>query len=281
MFKSLVACTLAAASLTTSYAEQYLLDKKGFVGPVGTRLESTMSTEMNDLKLDILGLPEPTVMMGLEKSSKQTFVEVTSPNSYRTTIAIHKKVSESRMNGKLMPADLKKANPLLTTPVIYSFANKEWSAKGEKANLTPEQLKKVNHKLAQMNSEESLYTYKPKKVGDKWEVDLAKIGFGFLEEEDAPFAGNAKVSFLSVEMLKGHKCAKLKVVLKAQGRAGMDDNAPEMSMQGTVIVFRSIEFMVDMEATGSLRMGIKTKNGPITLTGGGTTSIIERVTINK
>jgi hypothetical protein len=243
--------TLVLLALCSStFANKYILDKKDQLPPVGYIFESkssfrmlsdTMTLTMPGEKLD--GAMQSR-MNGLEE------IEILAPLKYRSLIK--SETSEGNMViGERINEIPEKKEVLLKTPVIWEKKNGKWTASPEKGEFTDEQKTELKEDIDKANKEASMYGYIPREIGEIWDVDLESLKT--LLGDDKITKGTGKITFDGVKKYKGHQCAVLLVNLDVEGKT--DDNQA-VKMKGRVTVIRSLKFLQDFQAKGSIALSL-------------------------
>lgn len=170
----------------------------------------------------------------------------------------------------------KKADPLEGLPVIFEEKDGAWSAVLEKGEPTAEQKALLDDlaKTAGVEEDFAIYGDTPRKPGEKWEVDLAKMpGFSGVTDVKGSFV----VEFVEVKEIKGSSCAVLKSTVDITGKRETAGEGQELAikMKGEIITHRSLADLLDLESKTSAEMsmegdgpgGMKMKiAGPMTVT---------------
>jgi len=272
-----VLASILVCSASVSVAEDaFVLAREGSSPALmGKSVTRTTVREMKDgdLGLEMGEKKVPGKVTSKEATSE--IVEFISPVKARRTLT--SRTSENRMvvmdQERLGP---KKEDPLQGLPVIVEKKDGKWTATLEKGEPTPQQ-KIVLDGLTKNRGEDedrAIYGDVPRKPGDKWVVDLAKLpSFGEVIEPKGSFS----IEFVEVKEIQGTSCAVLKSTMDLSGKMTQEGGESTMTikMKGDVIVHRSLADLIDLESKTSVTMdmdgmgrpGMKMRiAGPVTIT---------------
>ena len=236
----------------------YVLAKKGRHLPIGSVVESTskMSMKEGDLVIEFAGEKmEGGMMMVMEEVRKVEFLE---EGKCRLTVLKGKSKQKMFMDGEAAPME-EEDDALVGKPVIVSKKDGKWTAKlekGEPKGDEKEELKDINDEF---NNDSDLEAYGdvPRKVGDEWEADGAKV-MGV-----KGMVGKIKIKFVRVEKFQGTDCAVLDCRFKL---TGVDDENEgfEMTLKGKAVIHRSLKDLEDIHADfkGEMEMNGFMDGGP-------------------
>jgi len=174
--------------------------------------------------------------------------EILSANKFRYLLESKTTTGRTKINGK-EKASPEKTDPLVGIPVILERKDGKWSASLENGDHpSAEQKASLDKQVAaaEKDSDFGMYGDTPRKPGDKWDVDPAKLtDFG----DAVGITGECRVEFLEVRKLHGVRCAVLKATFDLQGKTQGTGGASKMDirMKGEAVSHRSIADMIDLE----------------------------------
>ena len=243
--------------ISSSFAKEYILDKKGFINPVGTVYETAEALASEDFILKIAGPQNQEMMInGVMKMNNSRKTTILSEKSYEVTLLSHEENNKMTMNGQALPNPPATPQPLLKIPIIYSFENDTWSAKAKEGEFTELQQEEVDEKVSSLNKPHSPYSYEAKKIGDTWETDISKSTGFFASASSNNTTGSVKMKFLGIEDYAGHQCAKLEATFSITGKG--DKGIVDISMKGSAIIHRSLTHFIDLSVKAkALEMGME------------------------
>ncbi|MEK7954192.1 hypothetical protein [Luteolibacter soli] len=259
LLAAILACPVSLA------ADAFVLARKDHTNsPSLTGKSVTQATvrEMNEAGLTLeMGEKKIPGKVSNKEVANEVF-EIISPVKVRRTLT--SKTSESRMvvmeNEQPGP---EKTDPLQGLPVIIEEKDGKCTVTLEKGEATPEQKAALDELEKDGNDREALAIYgdAPRKPGDKWDVDLAKLpSFGGAKD----LKGSFVVEFVEVKELQGTSCAVLKSTLDLSGTTVKEGDEPTLSikMKGEVVVHRSLEDLVDLDSKMSATLDMDGQAGP-------------------
>jgi len=272
--RSLVLLAALLAGPVALAAEGHVLARKDDLTGVGKTVTRTTVREMNEaaLTLEMGDKKLPGTVSSKEASNE--VVEIISPSKARRTLA--SKTNEGRMvvmeQEQPMP---EKADPLQGLPVILEKKDGKWTATLEEGKATAEQEAALEKLETEGDGEDlAIYGEAPRKPGDKWDVDLAKLpSFGGAKD----LKGTFTMEFVEVKDIEGTPCAVLKSIVDVTGTTVKEGDEPSLSMRmkGEALVHRSLTDLIDLDSkmTATMDMegvaagGVKMKiSGPVTMT---------------
>ncbi|MCW1887091.1 hypothetical protein OKA04_20300 [Luteolibacter flavescens] len=273
---SLVVLASLIASGVSLGADGHVLARAGSLPAPGKAVTETM---VHDVAGSALTLSVGEQKMEGTYGMKETSTEVTEGISEtKARRILTSKTAEHRMiiMGQEQPSP-EVADPLQGLPVIFEKKDGKWTATLEEGEPTEEQKTALEGQAKQQESDTDFLVYgdKPRKPGDKWEVDVKKLeSFGGA----TGLTGTFSVEFVEVKEVAGTSCAVLKSTLDISGTAEKEGDAPAMNikLKGETLVHRSLADLVDLESKltgtmtveGSPNEGVKmTMTGPVTMTG--------------
>ena len=172
--------------------------------------------------------------------------------------------------------DPEEHDPLFKIPVILEKNNGKWSARFEKGKPNKDQEEALAELEDEWNSESdaTMYGTRPRRIGEKWEVDAAQIP-GFSNAVDG-VKGKVTLTLIGEKKVNGHRCAILKGKIDAvrlmKGEAA-DDPDTKVGLKGEVKIVRSLEHYADlrMEMKGQMKMTLDgpSPQGPMKLVASG------------
>jgi len=255
-------------------ADGHVLARKGSLPQPGKAITHSTVQEMKDAALTLEVGEQKIEGKASSKESTNEVVEGISATKVRRILT--SKTSESRMvvMEQEQPGP-EKADPLQGLPVILEEKDGKWTATLEEGEATPEQ-KPALEQLAKRNSGDSdlaIYGDAPRKPGDKWDVDLAKLPtFGGATD----LKGSFVVEFVEVKDIQGTPCAVLKSTVDLSGTTAKEGDEPALNikMKGEMLTHRSLADLVDLESKltatlnldGTADQGVKMKiTGPVSM----------------
>jgi len=231
----------AAAEVT------YNLAKSDLLPPVGkTRIISSI-IDMKDF--EIIVFAEENAMTGTMSRNWERVetAEPISADKLRHTIISESDGIKVTMEGQGQPAP-EKASHLAGIPIIVEVKDGMVTAALENGAPTSEQEPALESILKHYESNGDFIVYgdSPRKPGERWVVDPAKLsnfagGTGY--------SGSFIVEFKAVEVINGVNCAKLECIFDLAGKTLSEGGGPQMSlaMKGSAEVIRSIDDFFDIE----------------------------------
>ena len=161
-------------------------------------------------------------------------------------------------------------------PSSWRRTTEKWSARFEKGKPNKDQEEALAELEDEWNSESdaTMYGTKPRRIGEKWEVDAAQIP-GFSNAVDG-VKGKVTLTLIGEKKVNGHRCAILKGKIDAvrlmKGEAD-DDPDTKVGLKGEVKIVRSLEHYADlrMEMKGQMKMTLDgpSPQGPMKLVASG------------
>lgn len=273
----------AAAATQAATDTPVMLAEKDDFPAVGVVVSKSSSMKIKDAALKVdAGGQDITGTMSQTKEVKNKD-EVIAPNKMRRIIESDVSVGSMTRDGaeQKVPA---KPNPLLGMPVICVKNDGKWTAELEKGTPTEAQAEALDNMVVELSGESAFHMYgggTPRKPGDEWKVDPAKIGFNGGKD----LKGDYSVKFVEVKDHEGVKCAVLKATFDFTGKT-LEGGAggPEMSlhMKGEATSYRSLADRVDLEVNLNGTMTVSGSPGPaITMTMEGPLEMIQKSTVKR
>jgi hypothetical protein len=261
--------------------DSVVLARKHFIPPVGTVGTKISSMRMVEVPMKMtVGSQTLEGTATQNQDGKETY-EVLSETKVRRVIVSHESSGKMSINGNEQPTP-DKPESLLGLPVILERSGDQWSASLENGETpTKEQQDRIDKMIeeAQRESDFQMYGDAPRKIGDKWNVDPAKL-LNFGDAEDV--AGDYTVEFTELKDFQGVRCAVLKGTFDFKGKTGAEADAMDMRIKGEVVSVRSLPDMVDLDVN---------MNGTVTFSGSpgqdmeiqieGPITVTEKISLNK
>ncbi len=248
--------------------QSYVLYKEGYSLPVGTVITESSVNMMKDARLEVAMMGQ--VSKGTMESKGETVEVTTYDSESQRTLFFEKdqEIKKSEMDGKEEPEQTL-TKPMQGKSVVLSKDDQGvWSAKLKEGEPTEEIQKKIDKLVKSQNTEEGaeMYGAAPRKIGDTWEVDIAKLSA--FDVADGDSEGTIKLTFQSVEEFEGMRCAVLSADLEMVSEL---DQGMKMKLKGTVTVLRSLDYFEDLkmkvEADVKLTGAIGNGAGSVKMTG--------------
>lgn len=223
----------------------YVLAKKNFVPPTGTKLSKEVSSDFKEaaMKINAAGQSIDGTMTRTESCTETR--EVVSPEKIRLVTESREVVGKMNIAGQEQPTP-EQPDPLLKKAILLELKEGKWTAGLEGGGEPSETQKAGLEKLAvaaNTDSDYHMYGDTPRKVGDEWPVDPSKTGFG----DGAALAGTYSVKFVEVKDVDGVKCAVLKSVYDLVGKVETgNDEGLGMQMKGEAVATRSLADLTDL-----------------------------------
>ncbi|BCU76576.1 hypothetical protein [Luteolibacter sp. LG18] len=265
---TLAACTVLAATASAA-DETYVLAKKDHTPKAGSKHVESKKMAMKNGTLKVKAGEQAMEGTCAITETETEAVEYVSADKVKRLMTVGEKSQKMTMNGQELP-DEPHPNPLLKVPVTLTKADGEWTATlDDGKEPTDEQETALSKHEKNMDKSESVTMYgtEPRKVGDTWTVKAADMPFA-QDQEDTE--GSVKLTFKAVEDYQGKKCAHLEGPMEIKGKSA---EGQSISLKGNVIVYRSIEDLVDlkvsldgkMEMSGDIPNGSMSMNGDMTM----------------
>ena len=251
---------LSALTINLAYAKEYTLAKKGYQLPAGTILETTEKSSAKELKVTLINEEEE-----LHGTVQNTTNKVTQTNLITNTKAIVKTTTSEEVNKMVMEGeeipDHPETDPLLNKTVELEKIDGLWNVTNlEKLGDAMENAKRI---ATSMNSESnnSIYGYKPRKIGDTWKADSDAIK-SHLNQDGAIKTANATLTLLSVKTENGREIATIKIDIKASWNPQLGMTT---SMNGPFTIKRDLGLFIDIDSAGSVKQTMIMKQGTMTI----------------
>ncbi len=273
----------AAETKAVSNPNEVVLATKHYLPAAGTiaTKEMTMTMTGATLKIEASG---QTMNGTADQSTKdKETLEVLSKDKVRKTVVSKKTTGKMTINGQDQPTP-PQPDPLEGIPVILERSGDKWTAKLE-SNATADtaQQAALDKMAGEMtkDSDFEMYGDKPRKPGDKWTSDPAKLTmFG----DSGDVSGTCSTEFVEIADFQGTRCAVLKSNLEIKGKTGDkgEGDGMNLSFKAEAICHRSIADQVDMavDVTGSMTVdGAPAPN--VTMKMSGPMTMKETTTVKK
>ena len=251
---------LSALTINLAYAKEYTLAKKGYQLPAGTILETTEKSSAKELKVTLINEEEE-----LHGTVQNTTNKVTQTNLITNTKAIVKTTTSEEVNKMVMEGeeipDHPETDPLLNKTVEFEKIDGLWNVTNlEKLGDAIENAKRI---ATSMNSESnnSIYGYKPRKIGDTWKADSDAIK-SHLNQDGAIKTASATLTLLSVKTENGREIATIKIDIKASWNPQLGMTT---SMNGPFTIKRDLGLFIDIDSAGSVKQTMIMKQGTMTI----------------
>jgi len=253
-------------------AEHVLFDSSKMLPP-GSVIIDTEEMEMKDCKLTME--MQGKVMEGAMTNVGSKDRIFTFNSEEKVTVVIKNDSSEGSMvmNGEAQ-AQPRKNDALHDKTVILTKKDGRWSGQLESGEANEDQQKGIDKLAENLNGESDprhIYGTTPRKVGDTWDVDTAKLSS--LTKGAGKAEGTFKMTFDGIEEYQGHECAVLTADVDVTAPTGDGDMV--MKMKGKFKIRRSLKHLVDLDnqmegvvnMTGTINQGAGKMaiEGPMTL----------------
>ncbi|MBK1855811.1 hypothetical protein JO972_12645 [Verrucomicrobiaceae bacterium 5K15] len=246
-------------------AEHVLFNPAKLVMPAGTVIVDTESMSMKDCQLTVAVQGQKIQGMMTRTGMKQR--TATFDSADQITVVVNQSTSKTStvMNGQSQVQPQETA-PLHGQTVILTKTGDSWSGALQSGEATEKQLKAIENMATALNGDgdsRHIYGTSPRKVGDSWEVDTAKLTF--LSRVEGKTEGTFTVSFDDIEMYQGYQCALL--TAKVDVTTPMGEGDMKVHLKGDFTIRRSLEHLVDLDnqMTGSMTMSGSINQGPGTM----------------
>lgn len=179
LFVLFVSCDKTTSTIPAVVADDgtVVLAKRHFLPPAGTTESKEMNMQMPDADLIVMaGGNEIKGIMNRSSLKKET-VEVLSQDKVRRLLVSEENTGEMKLNGQVQP-NPDKPDALLAVAVILQRKDGAWTARLENGDVpNPDQKKRLDKMTVEANrdSDFEMYGDTPRKPGDKWKVDPAKV----------------------------------------------------------------------------------------------------------
>lgn len=248
--------TADAPKAAVAKSDGHVLAKKDALPPVGKTRTKEMTMEMKEAALNIEAAGQKMEGTMSRKDTKVETLETLSAGKARRILVSSTGEGTMVMNGQEQPAPEPK-DPLVGVPVILELKDGKWTAALESGAATPELEKELDKVVKEYTKDDDLAMYgdKPRKPGDKWDVDPKTLS-NFGDAQD--LTGSFNVEFVEVKEVQGVRCAVLKTLFDVAGDADTDDatGAPAMKikLKGEALVHRSLADLIDVDGkiTGNM-----------------------------
>ena len=224
-----------------------VLAQKHFMPPAGTIATKDATMTMTDAVIKMkAGEQEMAGTLTQTETSKETR-EILSADKFRSLLESKTTHEKMKLNDQDQAAP-EKSDALVGVPVILERKDGKWSASLEKEGEPSAEQQAALDKEAASASRDSdfaMYGDTPRKPGDKWDVDPAKLmDFGDAEG----LTGKYRVEFVEVKEVKGVRCAVLKATFDIKGKTKAEGDGPQMDIQlkGEAVSQRSIADKIDL-----------------------------------
>lgn len=251
-------------------AEGHVLAIKNPAAIVGSKLTTETSSLLKDGKYTFTAEGEKIEGTGTFKSEETVTIECLSPTRFRRVQTKQEESSRMEMLGETVD-EPGEASPLLGVPVILEKQEKDgsYTATLEKGEATEEQKKALKEIALEAATGDDLVMYgeQPRKPGDKWDVDVAKLS-EFAEGEN--LRGTMSIEFVEVKEVGGIRCAVLKCPFELSGTLKDEDiEEGKMTFKGETLLHRSLVDHVDLESKteGRMTLSTKTEDMPVEMAG--------------
>ncbi|BCU76575.1 hypothetical protein [Luteolibacter sp. LG18] len=182
-------------------------------------------------------------------------VEIAAPDKIKVTVTAGEKVQAMKLNGQELPNEPVPPQ-LLKAPVTFTKAAGKWTGAldtGTPTDVQKAEIAKRERKFTQA-ANAAMYGTAPRKVGETWSVDAARISFA---EGTNDVKGSVTLTFKGIEDHGGRKCARLEGPMEFSGKTDADKGGQDLTMKGDIVVLRAIDEMVDLQTTFKGRMEMK------------------------
>lgn len=225
----------------------YVLAEKNFLPPAGTVATKDSTMVMEDSVMTVKAGPNEMEGTASRTETGNETLEILSKDKIRRLQVSKKSTGKMTMNGQDQPSP-ESPDPLVGIPVILERKGETWTASLETGD-TPdaEQKKKLDKMVAEMVKDSDFHMYGdiPRRPGDTWQVDPAKIGaFGDVES----VSGTYTVEFVEVKEIDGVRCAVIKAAFDFKGKseASEESKAMAIALKGEAVSHRSIADRIDL-----------------------------------
>ena len=273
----------AAEAKAAANPNEVVLAGKHFLPAAGTiaTKEMTMMMTGATLKIEAGG---QTMNGTADQSTKgKETMEVISKDKVRKTVVSKKTEGKMTINGQDQPTP-PQPDPLEGTPVILERSGDKWTAKLESNATADTSQQAALEKMAGEMTKDSdfeMYGDKPRKPGDKWTSDPAKMTmFG----DSGNVSGTCSTEFVEIADYQGTRCAVLKSNLDIKGKTGEkgQGEAMNLSFKAEAICHRSIADQVDMAVDVKGTMTVDGAPAPnVTMVMSGPMTMKETTTVKK
>lgn len=251
---------LSALTINLAFAKEYTLAKKGYQLPAGTILETTEKSSAKELKITLISEGEE-----LHGTLQNTTNKVTQTNLITNTKATVKTTTSEEVNRTVMEGEEipehPETDPLLNKTVELEKIDGLWTVTNlGKLGDAMENAKRI---ATSMNSESnnSIYGYKPRKIGDTWKADSDAIK-SHLNQDGAIKAASATLTLLSVKSEHGREIATIKIDIEASWNPQLGMTT---SMNGPFTIKRDLGLFIDIDSAGSVKQTMNMKQGTMTI----------------
>lgn len=271
----------APEAKAASISNEVVLATKNYLPAAGTIATKEMTMTMSGAKLKIeAGGQKMDGTADQATTSKET-MEVLSKDKVRRTVVSKKTSGKMTINGQDQPAP-QQPDPLEGIPVILERSGDKWTAKLENNATADSAQQTALDKMAgdmTKDSDFQMYGDKPRKPGDKWTSDPAKMTmFG----DSGDVSGTCSTEFVEIADYQGTRCAVLKSNLDIKGKTGNKGEGMNLGFKAEAICHRSIADQIDMavDVTGSMTVdGAPAPN--VTMEMSGPMTMKETTTVKK
>lgn len=250
------------------------------VGTIATK-ESTMA--MTDAILKMKAGEQQIEGAMSQTETKMETRETLAADKIRQLLVSKTTKMKMKLNGQEQnPPD--KDDPMVGVPVILERKDGKWTASLESGGQpTAAQQASLDKEAASVekDSDFAMFGDTPRKPGDKWEVDPAKLtNFGDAED----LAGKFQVEFVEVKELAGVRCAVLKSTFEIKGKSKSEGDSPAMDIQlkGEAVSQRSLADLIDLDVALNATMTLTGSPAPqMTMHVEGPMKMTEKVSLKK
>lgn len=225
----------------------FILAVKHFLPPAGTVATKESTTVMEDSVMTVEAGPNKMEGSASRRETGIETVEILSKDKVRRLQVSKKSSGKMTMNGQDQPTP-ENPEPLLGIPVILERKGDTWTATLEGGD-TPnaEQKMKLDKMVGEIAKDSDFHMYgdTPRRPGDTWQVDPAKIGaFGDVED----VSGTYTMEFVEVKEFDGVPCAVIKATFDFKGKSesSEESKAMDVALKGEAISRRSIADKIDL-----------------------------------
>jgi hypothetical protein len=236
-----------------------VLARAHFIRAVGT----IITTESADAGIGKVKAGEQEIegAMSLTETEKETW-ETLSADKIRHLLVSKTKIKTMKMNfngqdqNPPEEGDPMAGVPMAGVPVILERKDGKWTASLESGDQpTAGQQAALDKEVAAAEEDFGFQIYGdlPRKPGDKWDVDPAKLTnfdlVDILHEKLEGKEGKVQVEFVEVKELAGVRCAVLKSTydIKMKTKSKGDSPAWDIQLKGEAVSQRSIADMIDLD----------------------------------
>ncbi len=262
---------------------EFVLASKHFLPAAGTIATKEMTMMMTGAALKIEAGGQTMNGTADQSTKAKETMEVISKDKVRKIVVSKKTDGKMTINGQDQPTP-PQPDPLEGTPVILERSGDKWTAKLE-SNATADtaQQAALDKMAGEMtkDSDFEMYGDKPRKPGDKWKSDPAKMTmFG----DSGDVSGTCSTEFVEIADFQGTRCAVLKSNLDIKGKTGEKGKgeAMNLSFKAEAICHRSLADQVDMAVDVKGTMTVDGAPAPnVTMTMSGPMTMKETTTVKK